>query len=47
MNLRGWLAFILPGETKIRVLQFMTAFLGTKTAEFDIEGSIEVEISIR
>jgi hypothetical protein len=39
MNLRGWLAFVLPGESQIKILQFMTAFLRTKTAEFDIEAS--------
>jgi len=43
MNVRGWFAFILPEGAKIRFLQFMTAFIGTKTAAFDIEDSIEIE----
>lgn len=46
MNVRGWLAFVLPAGARIRVLQFMTAFLGTKTAEFDVEGSVETEESV-
>lgn len=41
MNVRGWLAFKLPQEAQAVVLQFMTAFIGTKTADIHIEHVIE------
>ena len=43
MNVRGWLVFTLPENAKTQALQFITAFLNTQTAEFDIEDSIESE----
>ena len=37
MRVRGWLAFEIPSAAKLERLQFFTAFLGTKTAEFLLE----------
>ena len=36
-HLRGWLAFELPQNAKVRRIQFFNAFLGTKTGEIPIE----------
>ena len=41
MNACGWLAFRVLEEAKITVLQFMTAFVGTKTADIDVEHVIQ------
>lgn len=43
MHVRGWLAFRVPVDAKIELLQFMTAFLGTKTAEFRVGTAVEEE----
>jgi hypothetical protein len=44
-NVRGWFAFEVPHEKKLQYLQFMTAFLGTKTADIELDNSIEIEQS--
>lgn len=44
-NVRGWFAFEVPYEKKLQYIQFMTAFLGTKTADIDLENEIEIEES--
>ena len=41
MHVRGWLAFKVPQEAQIIILQFMTAYVGTKTADIHIEHVIE------
>ena len=43
MNARGWFAFQVPGDAKLIVLQFLTAFIGTKTADIRVENEIELE----
>ena len=43
MNARGWFAFQVPDDAKIIVLQFLTAFIGTKTADIRVENEIELE----
>jgi hypothetical protein len=43
MNVRGWFVFKVPENAEIVVLQFMTAFIGTKTADFTMENVIEKE----
>jgi len=45
MNARGWLAFQVPEDANIIVLQFLSAFIGTKTADISVEGKIETEHS--
>ena len=37
MHLRGWLAFEIPNTATIKRVQFITAFLGTKTADIIID----------
>ncbi len=44
-NVRGWFAFEVPYEKKLQYLQFMNAFLGTKTADIELENVIEIEQS--
>jgi len=46
MNVRGWLGFSVPEDAKITILQFMTAFIGTKTADIDVEHVIETEAQV-
>lgn len=41
MNARGWFAFPVPEDAEITVLQFMTAFIGTKTADIRVESVME------
>jgi hypothetical protein len=43
MNVRGWLAFVVSKDEKIKLLQFLTAFIGTRTVEFMIENMVEIE----
>ena len=43
MNARGWFAFQVPDDAKIIILQFLTAFIGTKTADIRVENEIELE----
>ena len=44
-NVRGWFAFEIPQEKKPQYIQFMNAFLGTKTADIELENMIEIEQS--
>lgn len=37
MRVRGWVAFKLPPSATLERLQFLSGFLGTKTAEFLLE----------
>ena len=43
MNARGWLAFKAASDAEIVLLQFITAFLRTRTADIRIETAIERE----
>jgi hypothetical protein len=36
-RLRGWLAFNVPNDVVIEKVQFLTAFLSTKTVEFTLQ----------
>jgi hypothetical protein len=38
-HLRGWLIFVVPEETSIEKIQFMTEFLDTKTADILVRGT--------
>lgn len=42
-NVRGWLAFEIPADKQPEYVQFMTAFLSTKTADIEIANAIEIE----
>jgi hypothetical protein len=44
-NVRGWFAFEVPREKRLQYLQFMNAFIGTKTADIELENQIEIEQS--
>jgi len=39
MQLRGWLVFKVPESATIKRIQFITAFIGTKTVDIIIDGS--------
>lgn len=45
MNARGWFAFKVANDSEISHLQFMTAFIGTKTVDIGIEEAIEKQVA--
>ena len=47
MNARGWFAFRVPEQAKIITLQFITAFIGTKSTDISVENTINVEMTGR
>ncbi|MBL8080579.1 MAG: DUF4352 domain-containing protein [Anaerolineales bacterium] len=42
-NVRGWFAFEVPMDKQPEYIQFMNAFLSTKTADIEIANAIEIE----
>jgi hypothetical protein len=46
MNARGWFAFTVPQDAKITVLQFLTKYVGTKTANIVVPDDIETEAPV-
>jgi len=45
-NLRGWIAFSVPNDAEITVLQFKTAYIGAKIANFSVQEAIEKEEAV-
>ena len=45
-NLRGWIVFSVPNDAEITILQFKTAYIGTKIANFSVQETIEKDEAI-